>query len=301
MIDIDKLAKPLREPNLILREFNRLYHTRLGWEKYNYSGTNIFEDEDWDNLIILDSCRYDVFEELSDLPGKLQKRTSRGSMSKEFIVGNFSNKTLHDVVYLSGNSWYARMCKEINSEVHDFVLEKTPDGDKHYIDKPKRITRRAKELDEEYPNKRLIVHYMLPHAPYVGPYAEDNFPSEDEQRDFFYRFCRKEIADQQLWRAYKENLEIVLPMAEELLDTFRGKTVVTSDHGEMLGERSFPIPIKDYGHRINLHVPELTTVPWLVHEDGHKEIIEEPPEQDNLDGIESKKVEEHLKHLGYKM
>jgi len=40
-----------------------------------------------------------------------------------------------------------------------------------------------------------------------------------------------------------------------------GKSVITSDHMNLLGERLFPVPTKGYVHPIGLHKPELLKVP----------------------------------------
>lgn len=44
----------------------------------NHEGVNVV-DEEWDNLIVLDSCRYDAFEEVNSLQGRLMKKTSKGT------------------------------------------------------------------------------------------------------------------------------------------------------------------------------------------------------------------------------
>jgi phage terminase Nu1 subunit (DNA packaging protein) len=268
----------------------------MGYRDHHPQGIDIFS-ADWDNMIILDSCRFDIFEEESSMPGTLEKRTSRGSMSEEFIVGNFTNKTLHDLVYISGNSWYARKCKSINAEVHHYSLI-----DSEYPEKTEEITEQAKEAIDNYPNKRLIVHYMLPHFPYIGNTARKYFPSIDTQRERFFADLRSghvDITDAQLKKAYRENLRIVLPDVSELLDILSGKTVVTADHGELLGERTFPIPYREYSHPKRMYVPQLVEVPWLVHENGEKEIESEPPAKDNLSGIAHDEVRNNLRELGY--
>src|SRR6056297_529711 len=55
-------------------------------------GTRVM-DEDWDNLIILDACRYDMFAEQVDLDGELESRISLGSTSEEFLEQNFGDNT----------------------------------------------------------------------------------------------------------------------------------------------------------------------------------------------------------------
>ena len=46
-------------------------------------------DQDWDNLIILDACRYDYFKKQIEIEGELEPVTSKGAHSSEFIQKNF--------------------------------------------------------------------------------------------------------------------------------------------------------------------------------------------------------------------
>lgn len=301
MYGVSDLYAAIQSPNpfyhLTLREINKLYFSRIGYRSYYPHGVDIFEEK-WDNLIILDACRYETFIIESTLPGSLEKRISRGSMSKEFIVGNFTDKILHDLVYISGNSWFARMCQSIGAEVHHYSLINS-----EYPEKTEEITQEAKDAVNTYPHKRLMVHYMLPHFPYIGNTAKEHFPNIQTQRERLFadlRSGRINISDELLREAYKENLRIVLPHVSELLEILPGKTIITSDHGELLGERVYPIPYREYSHPKRMYVPELIEVPWLVYESGVKEDLKpEPPTENNLSGISNKEVENNLRKLGY--
>jgi len=57
-----------------------------------------------------------------------------------------------------------------------------------------------------------------------------------------------DIERDEIWDAYKNNLKLVLPSVRELVDELTGKMVITSDHGNMFGERSSPIPYREWGH-----------------------------------------------------
>jgi hypothetical protein len=61
--------------------------------------------------------------------------------------------------------------------------------------------------------------------------------------------------------AYKENLRHVLKNVEDLLEIINGKTVITSDHGNLIGDRLSPIPVRGYGHPSGLRAPELVKDP----------------------------------------
>ena len=283
----------INHPHAIVSEVNQQYNHWQAGTPYNPDGIDVFE-EDWDNLIILDACRYDEFVRCSDLPGQTEHRISRGSTSPEFIRGNFGGKRLHDLVYVTANDWYAKTRDDIDAEVHalDFVDRDLMDG---RTSRPETVSAAAREAAEAYPEKRLMVHYMQPHWPYLGPtgevFREGPFPEVMRTTDATHK---------EVMQAYRENLDIVLSEVETLLDDLQGKTVVSADHGELLGERERPIPIKTYRHPEGVYVDGLVKVPWHIHESGERKSIvaEQPVEEEDID-IES--VEKHLKDLGYRV
>jgi len=57
--------------------------------------------KDWDNLIILDACRYDLFVEVSGL--KPDYIISRGSCTAEFLRENFQGNKFMDTIYITAN------------------------------------------------------------------------------------------------------------------------------------------------------------------------------------------------------
>jgi hypothetical protein len=82
---------------------------------------------------------------------------------------------------------------------------------------------------------------MQPHWPYLGP-AGEKF-----KRGPFHEVIRKtDATHEDVIEAYRENLDIVLGEVEPLLRDLTGKTVVSADHGELLGDRERPIPIRTY-------------------------------------------------------
>lgn len=298
MYSLDDLTTAIRNPKFITTEFNKKYNYWKNGIPYNPSGIDIFE-QDWDNLVILDGCRYDEFSRCINLEGRLENRISRGSTSSEFILGNFSDKQLHDVVYVTANAYYIRYKEKgiLNAELHDleFVERDALNG---ITSRPETVTRVAKRINDQYPNKRLIVHYMQPHSPYLGPVGS-KFDWQNGN-SLHTTVKKQQINQSDHLAAYRENLELVLEETAELLEEFTGKTILTADHGEMLGERMRPIPTKFYGHPTGVYVDELVKVPWFITEyDSRKEIIPEPPiDQQEYDISE---VEEHLKNLGYKV
>jgi hypothetical protein len=305
MIPYDRsdLQQAKKEPKLVLREFNKQIYSSFGRYESNPDGRSIFE-EDWDNLLIFDACRYDFFEQQSETPGELYSRTTLGSCTPEFVEYNFKNRQLHDTVYITANSWFLKLRENINSEVHDlYDLLSSPDrkysDPEHKIVLADTITNVAKEANERYPNKRLIVHYIQPHHPFVGPTGEEYFEMDSSSLREVVR--NEPTATRDLVaQAYSENVDHVLSAADDLLSKLKGKTVITADHGEMLGERHEYIPIREYGHPPGIWSDILTIVPWHIHTNGsRKKIIAERPNH-NDDTLTTYEVDERLKTLGYK-
>jgi hypothetical protein len=294
MAVFEKLRVAAAHPHLAVRELYRAYHRRLYTRSLNDDGVDVF-DEDWDNLVVLDACRYDVFAAVaaSSLPGTLERRTSQAATTPEFVRANFGGRDLHDTVYVTQNTWYLKLRDDIDASVHDVANPRQDPG---------AVTDRALAFDERYPNKRLVVHYLPPHHPYIGPTAERELPSYEEQFGDFLRQVQRgrvDLDDATLRAAYRENLERVLPEVERLLDALAGKTVVTADHGELLGETLSPVPVTVYGHHRGLYVDELVDVPWLVVPGNRRKRVRAEAPAESAASSCDRDLDRHLRQLGY--
>lgn len=292
--DPSLLLDGARNPRGVALELTKLYYQTTKGNDYNTAGTDIFEDEDWDNLIILDACRYDAYIDANPFDSAVESRVSAGSASPQFIRGNFGHKTLHDVVYVSGNQWLLHLEDELNCELHYYhdVERDVMDG---YVPSPEAVTDVTRRLADEFPNKRLVVHYMQPHKPYLSTHRE-LFTYEGA----LGKTMRvSDVNNHQLRTAYRANLELVLEHVQDLLPDLDGKTVISSDHGELLGERVKPFLFNMYGHPRAIYIDPLVTVPWHVVSEGpRKEIIPESPVGSNR-STDSHQVESTLRDLGY--
>lgn len=295
---LSDIVTGLRDPYKIARELNEQYRRRRGPTPYNQRGTGIF-DRDWDNLVLLDACRFDVFADRVELPGTTAVRWTLGSRTPEFVRANFTDRQQHDLIYVSENGWYEKLRDGIGASVFKSTLS-TAD---HFLTRHEQTTETTLKLAMEYPDKRLLVHYLPPHHPYYGPLAEEHLPDVESQHDaLFERIRTGEVAvsDDTLRDIYVENVERIIPHVSELLDALPGKTVVSADHGEHLGERASPIPIKMYGHNPTTYTDELTKVPWHVIESGDRKTIR-ADQPTGSDGQTDANLDDHLRHLGYKM
>ena len=298
---IDQLWFGMRNPELALSKLNgSINHWRVG-EQYYPEGVDVFE-EDWDNLIILDACRFDYFDDQVWFEGTTEKRLSRGSTSREFVRGNFAERDAQDTVYVSANPWYLRLHQRIDGHVHDYLnlhSDEKRDAVGGLTTRPETVTKHALEANEAYPNKRLIFHYLQPHQPYLTDFGREII---DYQRDMMLSVKESDVDRADVVRAYRENLDLVLDEVETLIAELTGKTVITADHGELLGERERPIPVRRFGHPGGVYVDELLEVPWHVIETGkRKEIIAEES-AGTLDGqTDHEAVKQQLEDLGYRV
>lgn len=306
MYTTTKLRRGLANPNLFFREANRLYHRRFNYRDYNTDGIDIFR-EAWDNLLILDACRHDLFERVHDLPGTLESRVSRGSNTVEFMKGNFRGRELHDTVYVTANPQLYRNRDVIDVEFHDVINVWTEEGwdEEDNTVLPETVKKYANQAANKYPNKRLLVHFIQPHYPFVGADTEfdKNHLSESgtDNKSMWNLLMEGELQldSGRVWELYEDNLRCVLSSIHELIENLEGTSVVTSDHGNMVGERASPFPIREWGHPRGLYLEELITVPWLIYENGNRRIISEQPNGVEQTGPTSDIVEDRLGDLGY--
>lgn len=303
MYSLEGIRKGLAEPRLVLQEVNRLFYRRLGRWPYNRGGLDVF-DADWDNLLILDACRYDLFDRVVDLPGETTEVRSRGSATVEFLRGNFDGRSLLDTVYVTASPMLYRHRDEIEVQFHEVVDVWKDRGwnDRYRTVLPETVAETALDTAERFPNKRLLVHFIQPHYPFLGPTGQEHF--DLDRLDFQWEDAaagKLGISMDIVRRAYEENLEEVLPSVERLLFQLEGRTVVTSDHGQMFGERLSPVPIREYGHPPGLYAEELITVPWHVYDEGpRREIVGEDPETsaDRNEDV-GDLARDRLRELGY--
>jgi hypothetical protein len=237
-------------------------------------------EEDWDTLVVLDACRADVFEDVVDLDqfDEYEWVASLGSHSSEWTRRNFRGRTFGDTVYVSANPHTAL---EAGDAFHRVVeLWETATDDAEGVVLPEDVRDAAVAAHGEYPDKRLVVHFMQPHAPLIG--------SDDRPADGEYDSAER------YWKAYADTLEYVLPYARDVADSIPGRTVFTADHGELFNggnRRRLGFP----PHPPGLRLPALVYVPWAVL-DGERRRIR----AGSVTEAAGESVEERLEQLGYR-
>ena len=271
----DRLRRALGNPKLFARGCNRAYHRRGGRRSANPRGMDVF-DADWDTLVVLDACRYDMFAEQNHLAGTLTPRESRGSATSEWLRANVDGRDLRDTVYVTANPQLARHREDWDVNLHETVDVWRGEGwdDEAGTVRAETMTAVGRRAHETSAHKRVVVHYMQPHYPFVPAATEIGAGHLDalaggEGADLGENVWNRKflgdlaISRETLWEYYRDNLDYVLDHVEDLLAAISGKAVVTADHGNYVGERSSPLPIREFGHPRGIYDDPLVRVPWL--------------------------------------
>lgn len=298
------LNRGVSNPAYFGRELNRIFHRRFYRREFNTAGVDVMA-EDWDTLVILDACRYDMFAEVHDLPGKLERRQSRASHTHEFLRANVDGRDLQDTVYVTASPQLYRWRHQIDAQFHAVINVWRDDGwDEQYATVlPETMGEYVRRAADEYPRKRLIAHFLQPHYPFIRSGQELNTGRlrHGDGTDLWGELMTGDtkISADTLWEAIRDNLDAVLPTVRSLLEYIDGRTVVTSDHGNMTGERAWPVPIREWGHPPSVYTDQLLTVPWLIHESGERREIVYEAVDERQEDIDDTIVEQRLEHLGY--
>ena len=224
-------------------------------------------------LIVLDDARYDAFERAYNryLSGVLIKARVPPPNTYGWLPKAFSYPEFRGV-----RVFYA----SIGVESHNIRIDAFVPGNREVEVVPIRpnkardlMTVLPGEVNEAVMNKGLtgrdIIWYAQPHFPWVvdkelsllllrDALLHDFVPPDTIQR----KLKLLNVPSSRVVNAYYGNLILVLKYIRELINYVKtvgiayDEVVVTSDHGEMLGELGL------YLHQ-DYNLPQLTIVPWL--------------------------------------
>jgi len=230
---------------------------------------------EWDILIVLDACRYDVFRVLFGKTFKVEKAVTEGTCTIEWFYKTFTvnNADMKDVIYISGSPYVGRHTVKHDNmeynplrhfanvvEVWKYAFMKIGYA---YTVNPFHVMKQLFIQNRLHRDKKFIVHFMQPHAPYPMCYPlQKYFTMNMSSPDFkLWEALRNNEVDRELViRCYKQNLLWVMSYVFTILNMFRGKKIViTADHAECFGENGV------VNHPCYRHdVETLKTVPLVV-------------------------------------
>ncbi|QAY18880.1 hypothetical protein [Halorubrum ezzemoulense] len=311
-----KLSTAMRQPRQIpsyithrgLYDIYTFYQRKLRAK----DGIKIME-EDWDNLIILDACRYDSYLEKKNLPGKCRAVISKGSTTTEFIQKNFTKNEHYDTVYITANPHVDRY---VTGKLHSVISPwKTHWNETFHTVMPETMADITAKNANMYPEKRLISHFIQPHRPFIGERGKkiEDYKSVDGHREMalgkdpdwegenpYNQLKHGEISETVVREAYEENLELVLSAITDLVSKLEGRTVVTADHGNLFSDRFPSLPEAGFPHPGGMYLSDLVKVPWhVIPSERRRTITAAPPKNNNDGSMQDGDVQEKLKHLGY--
>ncbi len=268
-----KTFRPITaEENLYKRKRNKMKLDILSRAPYQHALNMIgrrvtgaptyLTDMEWDVLIVLDACRWDAFCEIygKKVPFICSPGTWTGDWVKENFVYGPNTGTLEDVLVVTGSPWNAPAYYEMNGWTYPFkdCISVFVDGwdERLHTVLPATLTEACRKAVSEYHPKRLLVHFMQPHMPWID-YVQTHKITTDLVNDIWDMVEDGRIPLLEARKAYEENLKLVLKEVWKLVAQLDGKIVITSDHGNLFGEYGL------FGHPARIGVPELVKVPWL--------------------------------------
>ena len=142
----------------------------------------LIQNKQFDILIILDACRYDIFENIvwDYLDGELIAVRSPASVTIDWLRETWSDRKWNDIVYVSASPMVNKrgLIHEFDARKHfydiievwdrgwDEKLSTVPPSSVNIATKLA-ITKyrlRGKKPGKDY---RMVIHYVQPHAPYI--------------------------------------------------------------------------------------------------------------------------------------
>jgi len=269
--------------------------------RFTESGTPIYEQE-WDLLIVLDACRVDLMEEVDndfDFITRIETIRSVDTMTREWMKKNFQEKyeeEMASTAFICGNPHSEQFLNSDDFFSLEEVWRYAWDNEVGTLP-PRPLTDRAIEIARSESPPRMIVHYMQPHYPFITvpelDYGIDIDQFGELPWDNVWERLRNGGLDKsEVWNGYRENLQYVLRDIGLLLENIDAKkAVITSDHGNAIGEWGI------YGHPIHMPIDAIQIVPW-VETTATDTQTHDPSDHVKRDIDES--LEDRLVQLGYK-
>jgi len=247
-------------------------------------------DRDWEILLFMDACRYDYFEKCNTFDGNLEPYDIGCNGTLKYFDFLFRDQDCSDVIFINHLFWFHKWYdKSKFFKVHDAC--NTHWNQDFGTVLPEDMSKLALEYALKYPNKRVIAHYAQPHIPYLD--RPKNLVKKKTEQQCVYSTpmkgsiakllnkCKNIFPAMPFWmierifggnagvgeiyfsegfaglkKSYEYNIRRVLKSIEEIIDKTDRLTVITSDHGKLIGEYFM------FSH--GWWKPKaVTTVPWF--------------------------------------
>ncbi len=261
---------------------------------------------DFDVLIILDACRYDIFSGIYTKyidNSYLIPAWSPASVTLDWLKKVWGIKYWDDIVYVTASPLINKSHLIPQFDANKYFKEIIEVWDSGWSPElitvpPQNVNLAVKAVITKYNLRgvkigrdyRLVIHYVQPHAPYIGlrKLTKAIITSElatsvidvtvrkfkqfhgDYSIDYLMLYIlSSNLSSKELKylirREYTSNLKWVLSYVARLikyLSKYKLRIVLTADHGELLGE---------YGlyYHLDLNLPQLRVVPYCIIRNKH--------------------------------
>ncbi len=193
----------------------------------------IIKKFDWDYLIILDACRVDEFEKYNNIKGKYKRVETPKGDTPAWCNYMFPDK--YDISLYTANPIHDTYKKYIAKNHFKEVIEI---WDKEWDEERKTVLPEKVYEYSKNANSKSIIWFLQPHLPAISLKDKDVWSIN---YDMFEKIENGEISEEKLKQIHFDNTEEVFPIVKNLVDYILNKNkdakiIITSDHGDMLGE-----------------------------------------------------------------
>jgi hypothetical protein len=265
---------------------------RLSARRYSPTLFERIRRTDWDLLVVLDACRYDVLADLADV-AVVDRAISPVCVTQRFVEEVNAAGLFEDAGYVSANP--ATRNLDVDGLEH-VPLYDTAWDDQLSTVRPSAVYDRA--VDRVRDGAQVVAHTMQPHYPHICQVGDEvrSVPGglhpntigatmdETPAQNIPYAFFTGQFDADRAMQSYRRCTAFAWQRAAERaveLSKDGYTVVITADHGELLGEWGLA------GHPWRVRVRPLVEVPWVVIS----------PEKQAADHEDT--VNEKLEALGY--
>lgn len=220
---------------------------------------DLIEKREWTDLIILDACRHDSLaqEYPRYVKGKLLKVYNGGvTWTFDWFMRTFRDEydaVLYTAAPLAVKKTFHKRGWVYPNHFREVVGHRVVNFDPNDISKNCRFINEA-VTNHKWTGKRVI-RYLSPHPPFPGLPWTMNRNKQNRARA---KIIRGDITLKEFRKAYVQGLRYALEAVTDLMPHLGEKVVITSDHGECLGDCG------QFFHGASLKPHDhLVYVPWL--------------------------------------
>jgi hypothetical protein len=287
------IQNPDRIPPFLFVKLQQIVGKRVN---YGYRPQN----DDWDVLVVIDACRFDLFQEVvadHEIAEKLsiiEPVYSCATMTQEWVERTLNaapDSYLKELSVVSGTGHIDAHCDTSRFGGHTLLWKYAHETKLTVL--PDLVTNEAIRAYRQHQTDRLYIHYVQPHAPFL--HAIDKYDERSSGKANVWNELKLgNISRKQVWADYSKNLRVVLDHVITIIENVDGRVVITSDHGNLLGKYNL------YGHPPWLLIPALKRVPYAVAQGENSEDYDIKHIND-FEDYDRTSMEEHLHNLGYKI